>query len=53
MKLLFSIVLLIGCVIDNYATNRTLLIGIGKYPTSKTEWKQIHGDADVKLLALN
>lgn len=51
MKLLFSIVLLIGCVIDNYATNRALLIGIGKYPTSKTEWKQIHGDADVKLLA--
>ena len=51
MRLLLFIVLLIGCVIDNYATNRALLIGIGKYPTSVTGWKQIHGDADVKLLA--
>lgn len=33
MRLLLFIVLLIGCVIDNYATNRALLIGIGKYPT--------------------
>lgn len=33
MRLLLFIVLLIGCVIDSYATNRALLIGIGKYPT--------------------
>lgn len=33
MRLLLFIVLLIGCVIDNYATNQALLIGIGKYPT--------------------
>lgn len=33
MRLLLFIVLLIGCVIDNYTTNRALLIAVGKYPT--------------------
>lgn len=32
-----------------YATNRALLIGIGKYKTG-TQWSEIHGDADVDLL---
>lgn len=31
------------------ATNRALLIGIGKYKTG-TQWSEIHGDADVDLL---
>lgn len=51
MRRLLFIVLWIGCVIGSYAINRALLIGIGKYPTSETGWKQIHGDADVKLLS--
>lgn len=51
MRYFMIIVLWLGCVSSNYATNRALLIGIGKYPTSETGWKQIHGDADVKLLA--
>lgn len=51
MRRLLFIVLWIGCVIGSYAANRALLIGIGKYPTSETGWKQIHGDADVKLLS--
>lgn len=51
MRQILFIVLWLGCVIGSYATNRALLIGIGKYPTSETGWKQIHGDADVKLLS--
>lgn len=51
MRYFMIIVLWLGCVIGSYSTNRALLIGIGKYPTSLTGWKQIHGDADVKLLA--
>ena len=45
------IALWFGCVIGSYAINRALLIGIGKYPTSETGWKQIHVDADLKLLS--
>lgn len=51
MRQIMFIALWLGCVIGSYATSRALLIGIGKYPTSETGWKQIHGDADVKLLS--
>lgn len=32
------------------ATNRALLIGIGKYDRMKTGWNEIHGDIDVEIL---
>lgn len=32
------------------ATNRALLVGIGKYDREKTGWNMIHGDNDVSLL---
>lgn len=51
MRLLFILTIWVGCIIETYATNRALLIGIGKYPTAQTGWKVIHGDDDVKLLA--
>ena len=50
-RFIIIIALWFGCVIGSYAVKRALLIGIGKYPTSETGWKQIHGDADVKLLS--
>ena len=49
MKRLLLLILVIATC-DCPATNRALLIGIGKYPTSQTGWKEIHGDADVYLL---
>lgn len=51
MRLIIFIALWFGWITGSYATSRALLIGIGKYPTSETGWKPIHGDADVKLLA--
>ena len=49
MKGLLLLILVIATC-DCPATNRALLIGIGKYPTGQTGWKEIHGDADVYLL---
>lgn len=46
LTLLFALMVTIGC----FATNRALLVGIGKYPKQTTGWKVIHGDADVALL---
>ncbi|MBD5270232.1 MAG: caspase family protein [Bacteroides sp.] len=37
-------------VVSSSATNRALLIGIGKYVRLKTGWNVIHGDNDVALL---
>lgn len=47
-RIIFTLIVcsLIGSI---YATNRALLIGIGKYKTG-TQWSEIHGDADVDLL---
>ena len=41
--------LLVTSFTFSIATNRALIIGIGKYKTD-TGWKNIHGDADVELL---
>lgn len=51
MKRLILAMLLETCSLVSYSTNRALLVGIGMYPTSITGWKQINGDADIKLLA--
>lgn len=37
-------------VLTGHATNRALLVGIGKYDRMKTGWNVIHGDNDVELL---
>lgn len=37
-------------VLSGLATNRALIIGIGKYDRMATGWNVIHGDNDVKLL---
>ena len=37
-------------VLSGLATNRALLIGIGKYDRMATGWNVIHGDNDVALL---
>ena len=37
-------------VLTGMATNRALLVGIGKYDRMKTGWNVIHGDNDVSLL---
>ena len=50
MKQLFILLISIITTGSCLATNRALLIGIGKYPTTETGWKEIHGDADVYLL---
>lgn len=34
-----------------HATDRALLVGIGKYDRVKTGWSEIHGDNDVALLS--
>lgn len=50
MRRLFLFILLLSFFGGNsFATNRALLIGIGKY-RSDTGWKSIHGDADIELL---
>ena len=50
MKRLFILLISIITTGSCLATNRALLVGIGKYPTTETGWKEIHGDADVYLL---
>lgn len=45
LTILFSVTVLSGL-----ATNRALLIGIGKYDRMATGWNIIHGDNDVALL---
>ena len=37
-------------VLSGFATDRALLVGIGRYDTMKTGWNVIHGDNDVALL---
>lgn len=50
MKLLLACILSCLSVIGVSAENRALLVGIGRYPVY-TGWSEIHGDADVDLLA--
>ena len=45
-----TIILVILTALSGYATDRALLIGIGKYDRMKTGWNLIHGDNDVALL---
>lgn len=49
MKRAIFLFLTICCVVLAMATNRALLIGIGEYKEG-TNWTEIHGDSDVKLL---
>lgn len=50
-RIIVILMLICGvCSVRCLATNRALLVGIGKYPTATTGWKPIHGDADIKLL---
>lgn len=46
--LLFLAILLLSLPVS--ATNRALVVGIGKYDRVKTGWNEIHGDNDVALL---
>lgn len=50
IRQLILIVLLSASVLSGLATNRALLVGIGKYDRMKTGWNVIHGDNDVDLL---
>lgn len=50
MKKYVFLIYFIWGFINIYATNRALLVGIGKY-ASNTGWKTIHGDADVALIS--
>ena len=50
IKRLIMILLLSASVLTGLATNRALLVGIGKYDRMKTGWNVIHGDNDVALL---
>lgn len=43
-------VLLAVSALSVQATDRALLVGIGKYDRVKTGWSEIHGDNDVSLL---
>lgn len=47
-RIIFTLIVcsLLGSI---YATNRALIIGVGKYKPG-TQWSEIHGDADVDLL---
>lgn len=45
---LFIILFLLS--FPTFATDRALLVGIGKYDRVKTGWNEIHGDNDVALL---
>ncbi|MCH5230765.1 MAG: caspase family protein [Muribaculaceae bacterium] len=44
------VLILLGVVFFCNATNRALLVGIGRYDQMKTGWSRIHGDKDVELL---
>ena len=48
-KIILAIMLSVT-VLSGLATNRALLIGIGKYDQMVTGWNVIHGDNDVALL---
>ena len=50
IKRLIVTFLLSVSVLMGLATNRALLVGIGKYDRMKTGWNVIHGDNDVALL---
>ena len=50
IRQLFLVLLLSASVLSGLATNRALLVGIGKYDRMKTGWNVIHGDNDVALL---
>ena len=50
IRKLILIVLFSAPVLSGLATNRALLVGIGKYDRMKTGWNVIHGDNDVDLL---
>ena len=50
IKRLILTFLLSVSVFTGLATNRALLVGIGKYERMKTGWNVIHGDNDVALL---
>ena len=49
-RILFKLILIITISLPGMATDRALLVGIGKYDREKTGWSQIHGDNDVMLL---
>ena len=49
-RLIILLIAVCYCWLNCTATNRALLVGIGKYPTAKTGWKPIHGDVDIELL---
>ena len=49
-RLIIILLVVCYCCLNCAATNRALLVGIGKYPTAKTGWKPIHGDVDIELL---
>ena len=50
MRIAFLYLVVILSVFGLQAENRALLVGIGRYPVY-TGWSEIHGDADVDLLA--
>lgn len=50
MRTLIATLFAVLSVLCVSAENRALLVGIGRYP-SATGWPEIHGDADVSLLA--
>lgn len=50
IRLFVIAILLSASVMSGLATNRALLVGIGKYDRMKTGWNVIHGDNDVDLL---
>ena len=49
-RIIFILLLAIAISLQGMATDRALLVGIGKYDREKTGWSQIHGDNDVSLL---
>lgn len=50
IRQLILILLLSASALSGLATDRALLVGIGKYDRMKTGWNVIHGDNDVALL---
>ncbi len=50
VRTFIMMILLSVSVLSGLATNRALLVGIGKYDRMKTGWNVIHGDNDVALL---
>lgn len=50
LKRFVLLIVVMVCSITAIATDRALLVGIGKYDRMKTGWNVIHGDNDVMLL---